>query len=238
MHDSAWGRLIAVLVSPIRTFQSIAERPTWVPALVVLVALTIVSSVIVFQRIDMAEVIRDATAERGQQVTDEQIEQFAGIQSKIGFGCAILWPVAGYFIGALVLMAAFNIVGGEIKYPASLAVTLHGMMPWAVASVLAVPVVLSQQSLDYATLKNGGVLASSAAFLAPAETGPVLRGLLASLDVFSLWTAVLLAIGFGIAAKVSRARAAATVGVIWAIYIALKVGLAGLGAAFGGAGGG
>src|SRR5947209_6238443 len=41
LEDSSLGRLIGVLVSPVKTFQSIAARPTWVAALLVLVVLGI-----------------------------------------------------------------------------------------------------------------------------------------------------------------------------------------------------
>lgn len=237
MHDSAWGRLIAVLVSPIRTFQSIAERPTWVVPLVVLVALTLAANAVVFPRVDMAEVIRDATEAQGQQLSDEQIEQFAGIQGKLAFGCAVLLPPIGYLVIALILMAAFNLLGGEIKYPASFSVTLHSMMPWAVASVLTLPVALAQESIGFETLRTESILAANAAWLAPPDVGPVLLALLIRLDVFSLWALVLLALGFAAAAKVSRAKAAAVVAVLWLVYVGFRVGLAGIGAAFGGAGG-
>jgi hypothetical protein len=106
-------------------------------------------------------------------------------------------------------MVAFNVVGGEVAYPVSLSVTLHGMMPWALVSLLSIPVALGRDSIGYDMLKTGGVLASNAAALAPEGTGTVLLGLLASLDVFSLWSIALLAVGYSIAAKVPRARPAA-----------------------------
>ena len=39
LEDSSAGRLIGVLVSPVKTFQSIAARPTWAVALIVLALL-------------------------------------------------------------------------------------------------------------------------------------------------------------------------------------------------------
>jgi hypothetical protein len=61
--------------------------------------------------------------------------------------------------------------------------------------------------------------------------------LLAKLDVFTLWSVVLLAIGFRFAAKVSPRTATITVVLLWACYVAVNVGLAALGAAFAGGGG-
>ena len=39
MKDSGWGRLLGVLVAPGETFRSIAERPTWLPPLLLLALL-------------------------------------------------------------------------------------------------------------------------------------------------------------------------------------------------------
>lgn len=238
MHDSAWGRLIAVLTSPTRTFQSISARPTWVPPLVVLMVLTVAASAIVVQRIDFDEAIREAIARQGQEMSDEQIERFAGMQSKFGLGCSVIIPPVAYLVTAAVLMAAFNLAGGTIKFKTSWVVTLHAMMPWAVATLLLVPVVLAQAEVDADLAQANALLASSAAAFAPPDTGPVLLMLLSQLDLFSLWTGILLAIGYSIAAGVTRGKAAVTVVVLWLVYVAFRVGLAALGAAFGGAGGG
>ncbi len=62
-------------------------------------------------------------------------------------------------------------------------------------------------------------------------------GLLSSLDLFSVWTVALLAIGYAIATKVSRGKAAGIVIAMWVVYVGVKVGLAALGSAFGGGGG-
>lgn len=239
MHDSAWGRLIAVLVSPSRTFESIAARPTWAVAMIVLVVLSAASGVLAWQRVDaeqMAQGTREAMIKQGQEPSAEQLERIAGFQRGFGLGCSVVIPPVAYLLSALVLMAALKLAGGEIGFPASLAVTLHGMMPWAVAALLTVPVVLAQQSIDFHLLQAGILLASSAAAFVPPDTNPVLLAVLSSLDVFSFWTIALLTIGFAIVAKVSRGKAAATVIASWLVWVAVKIALAWVGTAFGGGG--
>ncbi len=53
----------------------------------------------------------------------------------------------------------------------------------------------------------------------------MLKALLSSVDVFSIWTIVLLAIGFRIVGKVSNAVAWGTVLAIWGLGILIKVGM-------------
>jgi len=52
------------------------------------------------------------------------------------------------------------------------------------------------------------------------------RGLLASFDLFSLWSLWLLALGFRVVARVSAGAAWGVVGVLWAIGVGLKLVLA------------
>lgn len=236
VHDSAFGRLIAVLVSPSRAFESIAQRPTWVAPLILLMILNIASGVLVFQHVDMKEVIERDTARQGQQLTDAQIEQFAGFSEKFGLGCIALAPPIGYLLFALLLMVGMKVVDGEIGFLGSFSVTLHSMMPWAVASLITIPVALGTEVFSYEQVKASTFIASSAAAFAPDGTSPILLSLLSSLDVFSFWTMALLAIGYSIVAKVSRGKAAATVIGLWVVYVAVKVGMAALGSAFGGGG--
>ncbi len=245
MHDSVWGRLIGALVSPVRTFESIAGRPTWAPALVILCVLAAVSGVLGWQRVDpqeVREVTREQIGARGQQMSDQELDQAldqaVGFTQVAGYGCSVVMPPIAYLIAALVLWGAFKLAGGTIGFKTSLAVTVHGMMPWALAALLAVPVVLAQDTIGYEELRGGEVLASSAAVLAPADTGPVLRAALSSLDVFSLWTVALLIVGFAAAARVSRGKAAVTVVALWLVWFVVKLALAAVGAAFGGGGAG
>ena len=239
MHESAWGRLIAVLVSPARTFESIAARPTWVAPLIVLMVLSTAAYALAWQRVDVDQMKRETSAameRRGQPANEEQLEQIAGVQKGFGMGCSVVIPPIAYLLSALVLMAGFKLAGGEIGFKTSFSVTLHGMMPWAIAALLLLPVVLAQEAVDFKALQAQTLLASSAAAFLPADASPVLVALVGSIDVFSFWSIALLIIGFAIAARVSRGPAATTVILAWLFWIAVKVALAWAGSAFGGAG--
>lgn len=237
MNESAWGRLIAVLVSPVRTFESIAVRPTWAAPLIVLMILGTAVGVLAWQRVDVDQIKRqtsEAMERQGQQPGDEQLDQIAGVQKGFGMGCSVIIPPVAYLLSALVLWGAFRAAGGEIGFKTSFSVTLHGMMPWAIAALLTVPVVLAQDAIDVRALQGQTLLASSAAAFLPADASPVLVALVGSIDVFSFWTIALLTVGFAIAARVSRSKAATTVVLVWLAWIVVKVALAWVGSAFGG----
>ena len=61
MKDSSWGRLVGVLVAPGETFRSIAERPTWLPPLLVLTLLGGAVGLVLQMRTDPEEMVRGMT---------------------------------------------------------------------------------------------------------------------------------------------------------------------------------
>lgn len=228
MTDSSIARLAGALFSPQKTFTAIRERPTWLVALLVLVVLSLVSSILLTQKMDMEEVVREAVAQRGRQISEEQIEQGIELQEKFGTlfavaGSVIFLP-AGYLLITLIFWVVFKLLGGDFPFKTGFATTVHGLLPGGVAALLSLPVILSRAEFSFADVQSGSVLASNLGALAPEESGQTLRVLLSSLDVFTIWSVILLAIGFAVVAKVSRTTAGVTVVVLWLVWILAKVG--------------
>lgn len=230
MNDSSLSRVVGVLFSPTRTFEAIRERPTWLVTLGVLVVLGMLLGHFVSQRLDVEEVVRASIADSGRQLSDDQVEQAIALQERVlpvvsVGGPAVFWPV-GCLIVALLFWVLLKMLGGELPYKASLATAVHGLVPSGVSALLTLPVVLSRGDLSYEEVRSSGILASNAAAFAPEETAPALLALLSSLDVFTIWSVILLSIGYSVVAGVSRGKAAAVVIGLWIAFILFKVGAA------------
>jgi hypothetical protein len=239
MENSTFGRLLGALVSPVATFRSLAERPTWLAALLAVCLSGVVAGIIAGPKIDWEDVVRTQMERSGQDVPAAQIEQGIAMWEKIGPFLVYIGPFMMAFallVFALVFWGSFTLVGGQLGFKRSLAVVSHGMMPWVVSALLSIPVVMSADRIGGEQLESGSYLQSSLAALASEDAGPVLIALLSKLDVFTLWSVVLLAIGYRFAAKVPPRTAALTVGLLWAVYVCINVGFAALGAAFAGGG--
>jgi hypothetical protein len=232
MGDTSFGRIVGALTSPTRTFGQIAERPTWLVALVVLVAVGVLSGALISGKIDWEQVTRDSLEQQGQQLSEEQLERIIDFQERFGPVMSIAGPLVGvpiiYLLVALVFMVVFKVLGGDLTFVKSLAVVVHGMLPRGVAGLLSIPVILGRDDFDFEELQDGSVLASNLAAFAPEDAGPGLMALLSSFDLFSVWAVVLLVIGYAIAARVSKGAAAGGVVGLWLIYVLGKVGLAAL----------
>jgi hypothetical protein len=236
LEDSGFGRLIGALVSPVKTFQSIAGRPTWGVALAVLMVASTAVGVLTSQRIDKDDMRRSVQQQmekrQGGQATPEQVERGVEMATKVSSVTRWLVPVfvlVIYLIVALLFFAAFHFFGGsEISYRTSFSVALHAFLPALVAALLTLPLILSRKSITLKEAQGGGILASNLGAFAPESLGPAARALLSSVDFFSIWTVCLLIIGYRAAAKVSTATAATVAVVLWVLYIAFRVGMAGL----------
>ncbi|HKI01763.1 MAG TPA: YIP1 family protein [Thermoanaerobaculia bacterium] len=234
MESSSFGRLFGVLFSPVRTFRSIAERPTW---LVPLLAIALAASLVAFlagKRTDYRDMIVQSSKDRGQQTTEAQLEPAISMMEKAGpiIG-AVSTPVVLALITllmALLYWVAFKLLGSDFSYKSSLAVTLHSWVPAVLSLLLSIPVILSRSTIGYADMKRSGgtFLQSNLAFLAPEDAPGWLIALFASVDFFSLWVLVLSIIGFRAVTGKPARPVAITVIVIWLLFVGVRVGWAAL----------
>lgn len=230
MHDSSFGRLLGALVAPGRTFESIREKPSWLVAWILLVALGMCVGLILQDRVDPDELARVSMERMGMDPSPEQLEaikrqnegQSPALRS-VGMVFGAAANGAFYAVLAAVFLVIFRLCGSEISFLQSMATTVYGMMPLAVATLLNIPLVLSRTEVRAEEMLAGGVLVSSPRLLAP-EDSPVVASLLGSLDFFVIWTVVLLIIGFRHVARVSTATAAAAVLVPWGLWVLGKAG--------------
>jgi hypothetical protein len=228
MHDSAFGRLLGVLVSPGQTFLSIAARPTVWAALLVVVLVSLGVGLLAAPRTDYEDIIRKQVAKSGRDVPQEQLDKQIEVMQKIRTPLTIAQVVlVPLFLCLLTLFpwVVFKLLGSEVDFVPSLSVTAHAWMPRVVMALLSIPVILSRPSLGY-EMRNGLLKSNLGAFVSTPEMSAPLTAALSSLDVFSLWTLILFILGFKEVAKVSMAKAAGTMIVLWLVFVGITVGFA------------
>ena len=220
-------RPINVLLDPKSTFTSMAHRPTWIAPLTILMLLATLTSTLTFDKIDVAQAVREQFAAQGRTPDPVQLDQGLTLLENLRGVAALItllsFPLVMMLV-AFVFWFAFQLAGQEMDFGASMSVTMHSMMPWAVASLLSVPVILSRDSITPREAMSGDVLVSSLGFLAPSDAAPAWAAFLSSVDLFSLWTAILLVIGYRTAAKASTATACSVVSLVWLGYVNIKIG--------------
>ena len=227
---SAPGRIVGAFFSPGPTFRAIAARPTFLLPLILWTACSLLLSALILPRLDVEKMIRQTMEKRGQTVPEDRMQQIVTAQRKIVqittvvFGA--LTPTIISLLVTLIYWASFKAFGWDFTFRQGLGATTHSFLPGVLGALLLIPVILQRQTLDPRGM--GELLQSNLGFLVEKSSSPALHSLLTSIDVFSLWSLVLLTIGYSAAARVSRKAAGGVVFAIWAIYVIGKAGVTAL----------
>jgi hypothetical protein len=226
-------RLVGAVFTPAETFRSIRERPTWGWVLVVFLLLGGVAGFVAIQKIDpqmQRTEVRQQLEKRGLEgdELDRAVERATQVTQRFGpvlVGVGLVAGVLGYLLITLVLWLGLRLAGGELTFVQGFSATLHGLIPaQALKSLILIPVLFSVRSVDPQALQSGAILQSNLAFLAPEGASRAVVALLSSVDVFALWTVVLLVLGMSIVGRVSKSTSTLVVVGGWVLWVAAKVG--------------
>ena len=223
------GRLIGVFFSPKATFEDIALQPSWVVPVVIMMILGLGVAFVMNQKVDWRDVASkrieespraaNLSAEQKQQ----QIEMSAKISPGIAYGFGVAWPILQALIVGGTLLLAYNVIGGaNARFGTSLGIASHAFFPWILYSLLFI-LILYLKTPGTVDLENP-IATNVGAFL-PESTPKALMALGRSIDIFSIWTLLLISIGFAaVNPKKLKGKALSIAIAVWAVYVALKMG--------------
>jgi len=164
--------------------------------------------------------LEQLTAEQQRAVIVQQA-RFVGI---VSHAAAAVGAAASYLLVAAVLLGVFRTFGGaEIRFRQAFSITTYSFLPMALGSALALVVMYLAHPEDF-DVRNPLML--NAGWLARGEGSPAwVRTLAGSVDLFSIWVMLLLALGFSVlAAKLPFRRSLGLVAGAWLLYVGLKTG--------------
>jgi hypothetical protein len=224
---SPFAALAGTVMSPGETFEALEKKPMWLVPLVLFVALSIVTTVLFMPKFDFESAIRDQIARQGQEVDDAQVQTFVRIQKPIIYTTAILGTPFVLLIMCLVFMLGFKAFGGGGTFAQYFSITVFAWVPQVLKSIIGAVVAFTRESIRVEDAQT--LVMSNLGFLADPVEKPAMFALLASFDVFTIWSIVLMIIGYGIVSKRPRGQSIGIVVAIWLIYVIGKTGLALLG---------
>jgi hypothetical protein len=237
MENSAFGRLIGVLVAPGKTFRSIAERPTWLAAFLVVVLSPVIPAIIAMPKMDWEGITRAQLERMDVQLPQDQLEQRIEMTEKIG-------PFFAYLAPGLLRIGPADLRARLLGrlHPRRRRAGLQEEPRRRLARHDAGGGVDDPVDPHHPGHRQGGRRRRRAGELPevqprrlrPEGANAVVLNLLSHIDVFSIWTLVLLIIGFTWCAKVKQSTSAITVILLWLVYVGIGVGFAALGMAMGG----
>jgi hypothetical protein len=226
---SHFGRIIGVFFSPKQTFAGIAERPSWVAPLLLMIALATCVGTLLNTKMNWGDYIRHKAEEnaRFSQLSEEDKDKALGGQVKFWASFSywsgiVVVPILVLFF-ALIYWGAFNLFrGAGLRFGQAFGITTHAFLPTALSSILAL-IILPLKS--YGDVDPENVVATSLKAYLPDSAPKALIALGGSLELFWIWFLVLVAVGFA-AANPKKIKPAASFGIVfglWAVWVLGKV---------------
>jgi len=222
---SAFSRITGALLNPKPTFSDIAQRPSWVAPMVVLILISIGLSVALAQRTNLVEVSKEQIAKNKfasrqfDQLNDEQkaraYEQ-AATRSKViryvrGF---IGWPLL-LLLSSAVYLGAFKLFGGaRTNFAAAFAITTFAHLPVGLKELIAIPVTFLK---DPSAIDPENFLASNPAAILGNDLQAWQMVPLTFIDVFGIWALLLMAVGFS-AADPKKLPFGKSLGIVFSVW--------------------
>ncbi len=168
--ESALGRLVGVFLSPVRTFASIAARPTWILPVAIGAGLSLPLSELILSKTDWRATVTEQVAKGGRTLTEAQIDQAVEQARRLSWVwdiLAVAAPVVVTFLLAAVFWAACHAFGWEVRFKQSLGVTAHAFLPGVLyslglAAVLWNRPTVNPQKISDLTPTNLGYFAADA----------------------------------------------------------------------------
>ena len=229
---SPFGRVIGVLFSPGKTFEDIVRKPGWITPVLVSTILSIISVVALNQRVNWREYIvqQIEKSPRGAQLSADQKQQQAETGAKITvaivYTAGVVVPVLFALLVGLVMMGAYNLFAGAgAGFGTALSIVAHAALVSIVSSPLFLLILFLKPP---GTIDPENPMATNLAALLPEESAKWLVALGKSFDIFTLWTLILIAIGFAALnpRKLKGAKSFSIAFGVWAAYVVCRVGWA------------
>lgn len=223
------GRMTGVLFNPKQTFTEIAERPSWIAPLVLLMILGTGVGVLLNAKMDWRTYIRQEAEknQRFEQLSEEQkeavVSRQAGIVPYFTYAMGVVSTPVMILLFALIYWGAMNLLhGASLNYRTAFSVSTHAMMPLAILNVLAMVVLFLK---DRGDVDPQNMVAENVGAFFSADAPKWLVALGSSFDLFWIWCLALTAVGFSAAApkKIKPGAAFATVFGLWGLWVCGKV---------------
>jgi len=213
------SRFINIFANPLKTFESLNRRSTWLVPVLILILLSFVIGLAVYPIAikSQMEIFRNNPNISAEQfeVIRQQIEGGGQAQKIIGLSLQavgmflvyyLLFAGVFYFTGSVIL-------GGDSSYKKVLSVWAWSSLIGIASIIVRVPLIFIKEDIR--------VSLSPALLLSGDAIDTTLYTVLSQLDFFTIWMMAVFAYGFVTIYRFSVSKGYIAIGVLWSIWIAL-----------------
>jgi hypothetical protein len=233
---SEGARIVNTFVAPSKTFSDLRGNANWwAPWLLIsavsLLFVFVMGRQIGFEQISKNAIAQSARAEQFEKLPPDQQAQQLQLSAAFARYISYSLPVLNLVIFAIiaaVLMATFNFAAGaSVPFKTSLAIVIYASLPSIIGAVLGIISMFS--GVDPAGFNARNPVATNPAYFMDPMGNKFFYGMATALDVFIIWSIVLMGIGFASNGRVKRSTAIA---IVAGWYVLYKLAGSGMAAAF------
>ena len=207
--------LAEIYYAPTEVFERRREGGFWLPLIVLFIA----SAIIYYATKNVMQPVFDADWARGvarmreqnPNITPEQLEQAKGMAQTFGIVGIFFATFVGPLITGVVLWIVAKVFGVRQSITAAMTVAVFALFPFIIEGLV--------NAIQAAFMPEESITSRYSLSLGPARflAGPAskMHALVGHIDVFTIWTAVLIAIGVRVTGNATRNQAIGVAVVMW-----------------------
>jgi hypothetical protein len=202
-------RVLKLFVSPGELFEDLRENPAWLGALLLAVALGFLVIFLIPEEIYRSFLMEQAPPDVPADALEQQLDMQMGFRF---VGPALFIPLGGVITAGILLFLYNLILGGDGSFRQLFAATSHALIIPQVGGLLTVPLQIGTGEFETSLGLH---------LLAPGLDPGFLQFFLQGLNVFVLWSAVVL--GIAVSRIYRRQSAGSAVTVVVGMYVAFAL---------------
>jgi hypothetical protein len=227
-------RLVNTFFAPSKAFTDLRRNANWWAPFLIIAIVSLLFVYVIDQKVGFRKVaenliqLQPKQADRIDRLPADQrqkvMQQQVTVTKIISYAVPVIALVV-YAVFAAVLFATLKFgASAEVKYKTLFALIVYTRLPELLKALLAILSLLAGVSGDGFNIQNP--VATNPGYFVDPNGSAVLRALLTPLDVITIWTLVLTAIGITCISKVKRGTAFAVVFGWFAVVLLARVALA------------
>jgi hypothetical protein len=233
---SQGARIVNTFIAPSKTFTDLRRSASWwAPWLLIAVGAAVfayaMGKQVGFEQISKSQVEHSKRAEQFDKLPADQQAAQLRISGKIIAVFSYFSPfliLLYALIGTVVLWLTFKVgFGGETTFGQAYAITMYSWLPGVIGGILGTISLFAGANPEGFDVNNP-VGTNVGYYLDPETTGKFVRAMASSLDVLTIWTIILIGIGYACTSKVKRSTAIVVVAVWYLVFKLVTSGLASL----------
>jgi hypothetical protein len=212
---SEGARILDTFIAPSKTFTDLRRNASWwAPWLLISIfSLTFMYAIgrqIGFEQVTRNQIAHSSKADQFDRLPPDQQAQRIQLSSKVIGFLSYGSPLTILFymlVETVVLWVTFKVgTAAQTSFKSAYAISMYGALPSILAAILGTVALFAGVNPDGFDINNP-VGSNLGYYLDPDATGKFIRAMASSLDLTSIWSIVLVGIGYSCTGKVKRATA-------------------------------